>query len=171
MRERCPHSELFWSVFSRIWTEYRDMRYLSVFSHNAENTDQKNSKWGHFSSSDTDTFSQWQIRPFTGKLLEVVLKLVVNENCSEGKAGLKTFIDYALFRKARTHLSLKEYVLFNLLWGKCKLLGNDMRIYYISYIWNWKHLLSRCEITVPLKHWCWIDFWRNIVHFNFNLVW
>ena len=29
-RKKCPYSELFWSVFSHIWTEY-----LSVFSPNA----------------------------------------------------------------------------------------------------------------------------------------
>ena len=31
MRKKCPYSELFWSVLSRIWTEY----YLSVFSPDA----------------------------------------------------------------------------------------------------------------------------------------
>ena len=32
LRENSPYSEFFWSVFSRIWTEYGD---LSVFSPNA----------------------------------------------------------------------------------------------------------------------------------------
>ena len=36
MREKCPNTEFFfWSVFSSIWTEYRDTPYLSVFSPNA----------------------------------------------------------------------------------------------------------------------------------------
>ena len=36
MRKKCPYSELFWSVFSRIWTEYgRDTPYLFVYSLNA----------------------------------------------------------------------------------------------------------------------------------------
>ena len=43
LREKCPHLELFWSAFSRIWTEYgeicRQMR---------ENVDQNNSEYGHF---------------------------------------------------------------------------------------------------------------------------
>ena len=39
LREKCPYSELFWSVFSRIWTEYGEMR---------ENVDQNNSEYGHF---------------------------------------------------------------------------------------------------------------------------
>ena len=33
LRKKCPYSELFWSVFSRIRTEYGE--YLSVFSPNA----------------------------------------------------------------------------------------------------------------------------------------
>ena len=39
LREKCPYSELFWSPFSRIRTEYREILcispYLSVFSPNA----------------------------------------------------------------------------------------------------------------------------------------
>ena len=27
LREKFPYSELFWSIFSRIWTEYGDMKY------------------------------------------------------------------------------------------------------------------------------------------------
>ena len=27
LREKCPYSELFWSVFSRIWTEYGKSGY------------------------------------------------------------------------------------------------------------------------------------------------
>ena len=39
----CPYSELYWSAFSRIWTEYLvRMR---------ENADQNNSDYEHFSSS------------------------------------------------------------------------------------------------------------------------
>ena len=44
---------IFWSVFSYIRTEYgeilRNTEYLSVFSPNAENTEQKNSEYRHFS--------------------------------------------------------------------------------------------------------------------------
>ena len=42
LREKCPYSELFWSVFSRIRTEYGEIRVslntkcLCVFSPNAE---------------------------------------------------------------------------------------------------------------------------------------
>ena len=47
LRKKWPYSELFWSVFSRIGTEY-SVRIR-------ENTDQNNSKYGHFSRSDSYT--------------------------------------------------------------------------------------------------------------------
>ena len=50
--EKCQYSELFWSVFSRIRTEYGEI--LPVFSWNAENTDVNNSEYWHFSRSDND---------------------------------------------------------------------------------------------------------------------
>ena len=34
-REKCPYSEFFWSVFSRIRTDYGEIQYLSVFTPNA----------------------------------------------------------------------------------------------------------------------------------------
>ena len=40
LREKCPYLEFFWTVFSRIWTEYGGIR--------RENSDQKNSEYGHF---------------------------------------------------------------------------------------------------------------------------
>ena len=52
LRESCPYSEIFWSVFSHIRTEYRPVSPYSVRMQ--ENTDQKNSKYGHFSRSDTE---------------------------------------------------------------------------------------------------------------------
>ena len=42
LREKCPYSDFFWSVFSRILTEYE---YLARMR---ENTGQKNSEYGHF---------------------------------------------------------------------------------------------------------------------------
>ena len=48
----CPYSELFWSVFPRIWTEYREIRSISPYSVQIwENADQNNSEYGHFSRS------------------------------------------------------------------------------------------------------------------------
>ena len=51
LHEKCSYSEFFWSVFSRIWTEYGE-----ILSPNSvrmqENTDQENSEYGLFSPSD-----------------------------------------------------------------------------------------------------------------------
>ena len=40
--EKCSYSELFWSVFSRIRTEYREIRRISLYA------DQNNFEYGHF---------------------------------------------------------------------------------------------------------------------------
>ena len=50
--KKCPCSEFFWSVLSRIRTEYGDLprKYLYSFR-KRENTDQKTPEYGHFSRS------------------------------------------------------------------------------------------------------------------------
>ena len=49
LRKICRYSELFWSVFYRIWTEYGDMWSISPYSvRMQENTDQNNSEYGKF---------------------------------------------------------------------------------------------------------------------------
>ena len=45
-----PSSELFWSVFSRIWTEYGKILSISPYLvQMRENTDQNNSEYGNLS--------------------------------------------------------------------------------------------------------------------------
>ena len=52
MREKCPYSELLWSVFSRIQTKYGEIRSICPYSvRMRENTDQNNSEYGQFSRS------------------------------------------------------------------------------------------------------------------------
>ena len=49
LRKTCPYSELFWSVFSHIWTEYKEILCISLCSvPMQENTEQNNSEYGHF---------------------------------------------------------------------------------------------------------------------------
>ena len=49
MREKCPYSEFFWTLFSSIRTEYGDLLCKSTHSvRMQENTNQKNSEYGHF---------------------------------------------------------------------------------------------------------------------------
>ena len=53
LRKKCPHSELFCSVFSRIRTEYGEIRSISPYSvRMRENTDQNNFEYGHFLRSE-----------------------------------------------------------------------------------------------------------------------
>ena len=48
----CLYSKFFWYVFSRIWTEYKEILRISPYSvRRRENTDQKKSKYRHFSRS------------------------------------------------------------------------------------------------------------------------
>ena len=57
LREKYPYSELFWSVFSRIRTEYREIRNISSYSvRMQENTDLNNSEYGCFLRSDSHRF-------------------------------------------------------------------------------------------------------------------
>ena len=50
LRKKCPYSEFFWSVFSRIRTEYGEIGSISPYLvQMRENTDQNNSEYGLFS--------------------------------------------------------------------------------------------------------------------------
>ena len=54
LRDKCLYLEFFWSVFSSIWTEYGEILRISMYSvRMRENTDWKNSEYGHFSRSVT----------------------------------------------------------------------------------------------------------------------
>ena len=56
LREKCSYSEFFWSVFSRIWTEYGEILRTSSYSvQMRENTDQNNSEYEHFLRSAFET--------------------------------------------------------------------------------------------------------------------
>ena len=51
--KKCPFSELFWSVFSCIRTEYGEIQSISLYSGRArENAYQNNSEYGHLLRSD-----------------------------------------------------------------------------------------------------------------------
>ena len=55
LREKCPYSEIFWSAFSRIWTEYGEILRVSPYSVRIrENADQNNSEYRHFLRSVLD---------------------------------------------------------------------------------------------------------------------
>ena len=53
LRKKCPYSELFWFVFSRIWIAYVEILLNCQYSvRMRENTNQNNSEYGHFTRSD-----------------------------------------------------------------------------------------------------------------------
>ena len=62
--KKCPYSEFFWSIVSRIWTEHEwKLRISPYLVQMQENIDQKNSEYGHFVRSGQDlSFSK------TGKI-------------------------------------------------------------------------------------------------------
>ena len=61
---KCPYTEFFWSVSSRIRTEYEEMFRISLYSVRLpENTGQKNSEYRHFSRNEKITIRpQVQVR-------------------------------------------------------------------------------------------------------------
>ena len=49
LTEKSPYSEIFWSVFSHIGTEYKRILHISPYSiRMRENAEQNNSEYGHF---------------------------------------------------------------------------------------------------------------------------
>ena len=60
LREKCPCSELFWSVFSGIRTEYREILRISPYSvRMRENVDQNNFEYRRFLRSDKLAVEEW----------------------------------------------------------------------------------------------------------------
>ena len=50
LRKKCPYSELFWSLFFRIRTEYREILRISPYSVRMRETeDQNNAEYRYFS--------------------------------------------------------------------------------------------------------------------------
>ena len=48
LREKFSYSELFWSAFSHIWTEYGEIQSISLYLvQMRENVDPNNSEYGH----------------------------------------------------------------------------------------------------------------------------
>ena len=57
LRKMCPYLELFWSVFSRIRTEYGEIWSISPYSFRMRvNTDQNNFEYEHFSCSEGNVY-------------------------------------------------------------------------------------------------------------------
>ena len=107
-----PYSEFFWSVFSRIRTEYGEIRSKSPYSvRMRENTDQKNPEYGHFSRSAScyqsllNFFTQCKLLPITLKfqasrlLHQLILALEERMKITSLAVILKVCITTAFFKK------------------------------------------------------------------------
>ena len=76
LREKNMYSELFWSIFSRIWTEYGEKRGISPYSiRMRENTDQNNSEYGHVLRSENVFIQQLFLTREGKKLLRYLYKI------------------------------------------------------------------------------------------------
>ena len=64
LREKCPYVEFFWSIFSCILPEYGQILCITPYSVRIrEKTGQKNSKYVHFSCSDScSEKSHWNFK-------------------------------------------------------------------------------------------------------------
>ena len=117
--QKCLYSKLFWSVFSRIWTEYGEIRSdlqiqrdtgISEISeiqrdpdsvHIRKNTDQNNSKYGHFSRSAKALNISTLVQEMSIITLAVKFFLV---NCVK-KKELQIF---SLFHISNTNLNINK---------------------------------------------------------------
>ena len=69
LREKCLYSEIFWFVFSRIWSEYGEILRISPSSvQMRENMDQKNSERRHFSRSVNITLKKREHQIFQNRI-------------------------------------------------------------------------------------------------------
>ena len=85
LRKKCPHSELFWFIFSRIRTEYEEVQSVSPNSvRMREITDQNNSEYGHFSDSahfHCRSFSKRKLRTkFMQRVTEIIGNVILKDN-------------------------------------------------------------------------------------------
>ena len=129
-----PYSELFWSVFSRIWTEYGEM--LRIFPYSVqirENKDQSNSEYEHFSRS------VWLLWP-----------KVVSSEKGQSRTGLGIFLIFSGLSKFYRKLKTKKIqTSFEVYQQAVKQL--IIKVYYIRdhvplYLWEIEPILKFCII-------------------------
>ena len=103
LREKCPYSELLWSVFSHIRTAYGEIRSISPYSvRMRENADHNNSDYGHFLRSGNNT-------PFMNKpLARAYMKRSRLQNRFSKNRSEVNRIDYIKQRKYGVSLFLRK---------------------------------------------------------------
>ena len=78
LREKCPYSQFFWSVFSLIRIEYGEILSISPYLVRMwENEDQKNSEYSHFSPSVTVTLYSFLLHAFLSRCARVSIDILL----------------------------------------------------------------------------------------------
>ena len=81
LREKCPYSELFWSLFSRIWTEYEEILCISSYSvRMRENANQNSSKYRHFLRSVREWHRRGKFLKKKTNRITFLLRLIFQQN-------------------------------------------------------------------------------------------
>ena len=81
LREKCPYSELFWFLFSRIWTEYEKIVCISPYSvRMRENANQNSSKYGHFLRSMPEWHRRAKFLKKKTNRINFLLRLIFQQN-------------------------------------------------------------------------------------------
>ena len=114
--ERCPYSEFFCSVFSRIRTKCGKILCITPYSvRMRENTDQKNSEYGHFLRSGNAHLLidiQTCICSFASEITtSVTTKLILDEIYAPLKISIRLNVN-CIFFNSRTSSERLMYVQF-----------------------------------------------------------
>ena len=125
MREKCSYSEFCWSVFSHIRNEYWDLLCKSLHSpQTRENTDQKNSEYGHVLRSvklcKLQNFKHWShiLTKFAGAS-------ITSLNCCN-------------FTTRRSHFLFKGWQSKNVYWNHSgKELNSCIQSIRLLFAWSW----------------------------------
>ena len=94
LREKCSYLELFWSALSRIRTEYGEiLRICSYSLRMRENTDQNNSKYGHFLCSDLRVTTSGLVLFSLSKLNSLTSEFCFSGSCLKMRSCMPHFVD------------------------------------------------------------------------------
>ena len=105
-----PIRSFFWSVFSRIRTEYGEIRSISPYSvQMRENTDQKNSVFGHFSrivNNGRSSYVYKNLKTITCDLTEVI-RSNNQKSCQRSKSSSYTpiIVNYKLLTNFKNQVN------------------------------------------------------------------
>ena len=117
LREKCPYSELFQSVFSRMRTEYGKIPIISSYSARMlENTNQNNSEYGHFLRNDVGISQSSSTGSIPHKCLDILLTSRVAERLKTqdlrklGNIGTDDFFNQNRFFDTRAQKLRKNKV-------------------------------------------------------------